>query len=298
MKLKSLLSVAFLLLVGYSYGQVNILNAKSPEEIGQKTEEQLEQDHSEPLPYGYTNERDILWAKSVWEYIDLKQRVNFPYLYPIDTGRIGNERKSLYYVLVDNIKNGNIEKVYADSYFTREQSIDELEATLHRADTLEQGYSQLNAGEELDEQFIDETDVDGNDVQGYKIRGYWYFDKRQGDLRYRLLGIAPMIIDAYSKSQGAEDEAEPVELFWVFYPDARDVLFEAQVFNEDNSAHPQNFDELLNARRFEAVIYKTDNDHGDREIDDYIVDNSLKQLLESEDIKEEIREFEENMWNY
>src|SRR5699024_1162008 len=141
------------------------------------------------------------------------------------------------------------------------------------------------------------TDVDDADVMGFRIRGFWYFDKRQGDLRYRLLGIAPMVIGAYQKSQGVEDPT-PVELFWVFYPEARDVLFKANAFNKNNSAHPFNFDELLNGRRFHAVIYKTDNVHGDREIADYIGDDALKQLMESERIKSTIRDFEVNMWNY
>ena len=37
---------------------------------------------------------------------------------------------------------------------------------------------------------------------------------------------------------------------------------------------------------------------GDRQIVDYIKDHSLMQLLESERIKEVIRDFEQDMWNY
>ena len=29
------------------------------------------------------------------------------------------------------------------------------------------------------------------DVIEYRIKGTWYFDKRQGEMKYRLLGIAP-----------------------------------------------------------------------------------------------------------
>src|SRR5699024_445555 len=264
MKLRSFLVIAFGLLMTQSYGQFNILNATSPDEIGQKTKEQIEQDNTaKPLPYGYTNDSDILWGKEVWEYIDLKQKVNFPYLYHLDTGRVERDRESLFHVLVKNDKTGNIKHIYADSYFNREFTPEEIDATLQRRDTTDLGYAQLNAGEDLDEQFVTRTDVDGADVMGFRIRGFWYFDKRQGDLRYRLLGIAPMVIGAYQKSQGVEDPT-PVELCWVFYPEARDVLFKANACNKNNSAHPFNFDELLNGRRFHAVIYKTDNVHGDR----------------------------------
>lgn len=298
MKLKSLLTVLFLLILGYSYGQNNILNAKTADQIDEKSEGEIKaDDEDKPLAYGFMNTRDVLWGKTVWEYIDLNQRVNFPLLFPIDTGVIGNTRKSLYNVLVDNVKNGNIENIYTDSYFTRKRSFEELDATLHRRDTLDIGYEQINAGEELSDEYVDRIDVDGNDVEGFRIRGYWYFDKRQGDLRYRILGIAPMVVDANAKAMGNED-AEPVELFWIFYPEARDILYKSQVFNQDNSANPFNFDEILNSRRFSATIYKEDNDYGDREINDYMNESSLKQLLEAQRIKEEIREFESNMWNY
>jgi gliding motility associated protien GldN len=95
-----------------------------------------------------------------------------------------------------------------------------------------------------------------------------------------------------------DDNPDKVELFWIWYPDARDVLHEAKVFNQRNSAQPISFDMLLNARRFNAVIYKEDNVHGDRKVSDYIADNALFQLLEAKRIKEVIRDREQDMWSY
>ncbi|MEP4881498.1 gliding motility protein GldN, partial [Maribacter dokdonensis] len=80
--------------------------------------------------------------------------------------------------------------------------------------------------------------------------------------------------------------------------DAREMLHEAKLFNSQNSAQPISFDMLLNARRFDAVIYKEDNVQGDRNIDDYISDNALFQLLEAKRIKETIRDKEQDMWAY
>src|SRR5690606_22491971 len=69
-------------------------------------------------------------------------------------------------------------------------------------------------------------------------------------------------------------------------------------YNQENSARPISFDMLLNARRFNAVIYKEENVHEDRKIDEYIFDNSLFQLLESKRIKQAIRDREQDMWAY
>ena len=76
------------------------------------------------------------------------------------------------------------------------------------------------------------------------------------------------------------------------------VLHEAKAFNKKNTSRPISYDHLLNARRFHAIIYKEDNDQGDRGVNDYINDNALMQLLESDRIKEIIRNIEIDMWNY
>ena len=279
--------------------QANILNAKLPDDIGKKTEAQIEQDNDAPLEYGYVDDRDILWSKTVWETIDLDERVNFPLYYPTDTIGIGADRRSLYHVLMKNMRNGKLTEVYTDSYFTEKRTLDDLGATLSKVDTTDLGYEQLNAGEQISPEFINQRDLSAADIEEYRIKGIWYFDKRQGELKYRLLGIAPVAPDVNFIDDESVDPGEnKVELFWVWYPAARQILHDAKVYNQRNSARPISFDMLLNARRFNGVIYKEDNVHGDREIDDYIFDNALFQLLEAKRIKEVIRDREQDMWAY
>ena len=279
--------------------QANILNAKKPQDIGVKTEAQKAMDNDAPLDYGYVDDRDILWSKTVWETIDLDERVNFPLYYPIDTVDIGADRRSLYDVLIKNIKNGKLEDVYVDSYFTEKRKFSDLAATLSKVDTTDMGYEQINAGEVLSAEFINERDLTAADIEEYRIKGIWYFDKRQGELKYRLLGIAPVAPDVNFIDDESMDPADAkVELFWVWYPGARQILHDAKVFNQRNSAQPISFDMLLNARRFNGVIYREDNVHGDRKVNDYIADNALFQLLEAKRIKEAIRDREQDMWAY
>ncbi len=279
--------------------QANILNAKKPQEIGIRTEAQKALDNDTPLQYGYVDDRDILWSKTVWETIDLDERVNFPLYYPTDTIDIGNDRRSLYDVLVKNIRSGKLEDVYVDSYFTEKRKFEDLSATLKKIDTLEYGYDEINAGEALSAENIVERELSAADIEEYRIKGIWYFDKRQGELKYRLLGIAPVAPDVnFIDDESMDLQDAKVELFWVWYPGARQILHEAKVFNQRNSAQPISFDMLLNARRFGGVIYREDNVHGDRKVNDYIADNALFQLLEAKRIKEVIRDREQDMWSY
>ena len=300
MNWRSLIIVGAVALMPLSMtAQANILNAKKPEDIGKKTAEQIAADNDAPLPYGYVDDRDILWSKTVWEVIDLDERVNFPLYYPLDTIDIGPDRRSLYDVFLKNIKNGKMTDVYVDSYFTEKRNFSDLEATLKKVDTTDLGYEQINAGEELSPEYINQRELTAADIEEYRIKGIWFFDKRQGELKYRLLGIAPVAPDVNFIDDESMDPADAkVELFWVWYPSAREILHKAKVFNQRNSAQPISFDMLLNARRFNGIIYKEDNVHGDREIRDYIADNALFQLLEADRIKEAIRDREQDMWAY
>lgn len=298
MKCKHIAIFLFIVLVSFGMeAQRNILNAVTPEDIGKKTEAQIARDNDEPLPYGYVDERDVLWSKTTWEIIDLDERVNFPLYYPIDTNNIGSERRSLYDVLIKNIKNGEIEHIYRDSYFTEKRTLKDIEASLVYSDTTDLGIDQYNAGEDIDPQYIRKFNLSAAEILEWHVRGYWYLDKRQGELKYRLLGIAPVGPEARSLAF-PNDEVDKVELFWVWFPGARKILHEAKAFNRLNTSQPISFDHILNSRRFNGVIYREDNVQGDRRVKDYISDNALMQLLESDRIKERIRNLEIDMWNY
>jgi gliding motility associated protien GldN len=295
-KLRSFLIVVISLLGSMtSFAQTNLLNAKTPSQIGLKSAAQLISDNDKPLEYGYVDDRDVLMGKTVWEIIDLSERINFPLYFPIDAVNIGSDRRSLYDVLIKNIRNGKLTEVYSDSYFNTKKSFKDIESTLTKIDTTDVGKEQKNAGLPISPEYILKGDLMAQDVTQYKIKGYWYFDNRQSELKYRLLGICPVTPDIFTMNS---EEKDYIELFWVFFPAARNILHEAKTFNDINTAMPISFDQILNSRRFNSVIYQEENVYGDRSIVSYMKDNAQKQLLESERVKEKIRNFEENMWNY
>ncbi|WP_194765641.1 gliding motility protein GldN [Tamlana sp. I1] len=296
MNLKSfLLTVVTVVTASSMFAQANILNAKSPDEIGVRTADQKAVDNDKPLEYGYVDDRDILFSKMVWEKVVLDERANFPLYYPIDTNNIGSDRRSLYDVLMKNIRNGKIENIYDDSYFTSKRTLKDIQFALMKVDTTELGIEQLNAGETLSAEYINRREITGADIKAYHIKGLWYFDKRQAEMKYRLLGIAPVAPDVNFID---DEQPDLVELFWVFFPDAREVLHEAKSFNNVNSSMPFSYDHVLNARRFHGYIYREENVQGDRAISEYVSQNALMQLLESQRIKDKIRDFELDMWTY
>ena len=290
--------ITSLLAFNQGFGQANLLNARVPQEVG-ISEELANAVMTKPIAYGYVDDRDVLWQKTIWEIIDLDERINFPYYYPtINNGNLSNNRKSLFRVLMDGISNGEITEIYATDYFNEKLTEEDLAEVLELRRLSPEGISKQNAGETVTEDDYDIYKIESDKVVQYRIKGTWYFNKRLGEMKYRLLGIAPVAPDVSTLSQGPEAMANAlVPLFWIWFPDARETLNKHMVFNTRNSSQPVSYDMMLNARRFNAVIYKEENVYEDREVKEYIYEDALRQLLESERIKSTIRDFEQDMWN-
>lgn len=194
MKYRNFLLVIVFFFGSYaSFSQSNLLNAKTPDQIGKKTAAQLISDNDKPLVYGYVHDRDVLMGKITWETIDLDERINLPLYFPIDTANIGNARRSLFDVLIKNIKKGKITEVYADSYFNTKKSLQDMSSSFTYIDTTDAGKEEINtypadykSGKKvLDPQYINKKELGAIDITNYKIKGFWYFDKRQSELKYR-----------------------------------------------------------------------------------------------------------------
>jgi gliding motility associated protien GldN len=329
-----------------SYGQANVLNAKSPSEIGVTTPEQDKFDNNKPLEYGFVADKDILFSKTIWEVIDLDQRVNFPLFFPVDTSVVGKERRPLVHYLLNGVQSGTIKNYYLSDnlkdIMTPENLSRRLKYRKIREDVPDKGMQRIvqesgnmrdflraksiaipseyedfdaynttdpeklaNYQSALSELILDngllepeeysEAVFDYADVVEYRIKGIWYFDAKLGELKYRPIALAPIIETPQSK---AENEDSFVALFWVFYPDVRDVLYKADAFNEKNTSRPISFDDLINAHRFSGYIFKEDNVYQDREIEKYIPKNALLRLLESDRIRDKIRNLEHDMWSW
>ena len=278
------------------FAQANLLNARVPQEVGVLNEQQIAANDEFPIAYGYVDDRDVLWSKTIWEVIDLDERVNFPYYYPTDTLNLGPDRRSLFDVLKKSLSKDQITEVYKSSYFQEKLSYKEIQERLVSIDTTDAGYEQFNADGFVDPQFIERRRITAAEIRQYKIKGTWYFDKRLGELKYRLLGLCPVAPDVALKTEKGEEE-DLVELFWLWFPDTRTSLNKSKVFNTRNSSQPITYDHMLNSRRFNSIIYKEENVYEDREVKDYIYEDALRTLLESEKIKSVIRDFEQDMWN-
>jgi gliding motility associated protien GldN len=293
--------------------QVELINAKKPIDIENKSNNE-----ADPLQYFDVDENDILWSKVVYEFIDLNEKLNFPLLFPTDeesqTFRIG--RKSMWVILKEHIltKIDEYKKTVQDETWDVEMSPDNLE--IYSDDTFEQSkkISVKDINDLISYEQVSRREAAGfvlkyvmsNQVGGYNIKGIWFFDKKASELKYRLLGIQPVVANTEELKGGVANPKLDKPTFWIWYPSIREELNKHLVFNERNNENRITFDALLINRRFNSYIYKYDNMYGDRSIKDYIVPRPgeseesyrIRFILESERIKKEILDFENDMWGY
>ena len=290
------------LVASLGYAQ-NVLNAVSPEELREQRANKTKVTEAgdtvstlaEPLPYGYIEDKEVIWSKVVWEVIDMNERLNQPYFRSSDG--LLTESASLFDALVAGVESGEIAEVYDDEYFQNKMTFQQILDRTNRIDTQQFYYDMIDAGEEPDEGAIFKFEMDSQDIKMVKIKGLWYIDRRLGEMKYRLLGLCIMGPDA--QTIGTEfDDGQYVELFWIWYPSARKTLNNYTVFNPHNSSSSITFDDLLNARRFSSVIYKAQTMYGIRPIEDYIPKNAKGQLEEHDRIRESILQSEADMWHY
>ncbi len=310
--MKKLICSLFLSAIGFSNAQT-ILNAKSPEEFRQLREENkikkgdsIVSSEITPLAYGYIDEKDVLKSMVVWEIIDMNDKINQPFYHNSDG--LVSQNKSLYQLLIDGIKSGKIEEVYDDELFTTRLGMEEIQKRISKLVISDDLIDKINSGATVTEDDkkagTDVYETKSENVKLLKVKGMWYIDKRDAQMKYRLIGIAAMGKDPQTMGViGGDGELvdsgdDYIDLFWVYYPNVRPLLANSVVFNNKNLSSDITFDDVLNARRFSSIIYKSETGLGNGVIKDYIPKDADGQLEESDRIKNQILQMENDMWNY
>ena len=232
------------------------------------------------IPEPYIREADLMWSGRHWERIDLREKMNQYLYFPL---RPLPCRKSLYDALIDGILGLNSQiEVFADDHFEIPISQAQVLGYIQMVDTLRDP----DTGEIL---LIDTISITAKDVKFWELRTDWYFDKARGELRHRILGISPLVENPKTLDQ--------YNLFWIWYPSARESLASSPAYIRQNQLQHLNYDQVLNMRFFESVIFKEDNNY-DRKIEEYKRSSTLDQLLEADRIKNKLRNLEAELWEY
>ncbi len=278
-------SLLGVLLCSFAFGQnENIMTTESGEPLQKRpplddiVEKRLIKERR-LLPYQQIREADIMWERRIWRVIDTREKINLVFRY---------EDRPFITVLMDAAKNGEI-TVYSqeDDKFNIPLTKDEVSSIGASVDTI----LRINPETYEPEPEIVVNTLNPMEVTRYRIKEVVFFDKQTSRLYHRILGIAPI------RDVKDEDDNYLYEevLFWVYYPEAREVLAREEIFLPGNDAAPITWENLFEMRMFSSYIYKRSNVFN-RRLEDYL--SGVDLLLEADRIKQEIFNFEHDLWTY
>lgn len=235
-----------------------------------------------PMKYSSIRESDIMWRKRIWRTIDFRQKMNQVFYYPVESH---HNWSNFIRIILDNWKEGNIVVYKFDTHK------DELNDT-YRYNEFMSERTRYEIDNETGDSIRDErgrpipTTFNEQEVTRLNIMEDWYFDRQRSQMMVRILAIGPVIMH----------DGVPEQLFWVSYNEAtRELFAKANFFNRDNPGMALNYDQVFMLRLFDSYIYKEENPY-DRKIVEYA--QGVEGMYESERIKQEIIDFEQNLWEY
>jgi gliding motility associated protien GldN len=243
------------------------------------------------IPYPSLREADVMYTKRVWRVIDLTQKMNHSFYFPIVPIA---DRKSLFNVMRDALEVEGTLIAYGggptgeDDEFRYPLTQSEVDSVLNPTVLVPQ--FDLISGEPIGAK-PESTPIRTEDVKRYIIKEDWIFDRQRSERYVRIIGIAPQkeSYDIEGESQGFET------LFWLYYPECRYVFANAEVYNTYNDAQRRSFEDLFQKRYFASYIIKESNVY-DRKIQSYM--QGLDILAEGQRIQNDLFELEHDLWHY
>jgi len=254
--------------------------------------------------YASLRQADVMWSRKIWREIDLRQKINHPFYYPENDGiaHTIQDRKSLIDVIYSAIQEGSI-TAYGnpamDDEFREVMSQDAIKQIGGAEEKLIEviDWDAVAEGadpEEAKTTRLNKIPFNRNSVKKWRLKEEWFFDKQRSVMDVRIIGMAPLQEDRDEVNGQLTGTFSP--LFWVHFPEAREILINAEVFNlVKNNAERRTYDDIFWKRMFGSTITK-ESSVMDRKVNEYMI--GLDALLESERIKTEIFNIEHDLWEY
>lgn len=270
----------------------------------------------EVVPYSVIRPTDVAYVKRIWREFDVREKMNQLYASP---------KSRLIDVIMEAIMAGEL-TAYDPTPTAEDPTGDSFKVRLDPSQVM----GRFGADSTLVEEYDDEGNVvasrfeatafNPDEVVRFRIKEDWIFDKQRSVFEPRIVGIAPLVTPQIDEITGGEpglgnegmEEIPDIEglnigsvsgiaadaypAFWIYFPEARHIFVNKEVASRHNDATGLSYDDVFIKRLFSSYIIKQSNPE-DLRIRDY-VDNGLDRLYEAERIKNEIVDFEQDLWSY
>lgn len=247
-------------------------------------------EEAKPIALPAIREQDVFFSKRVWRDIDVRDKMN---------AYMDAPKSRLMDIFMNAIKNEEL-AVYSARETKEDPNGDEFSTPM----TFDEAIKDL-MGDGAQSWVITKRDEDGNpidsaladnefrpeDIKRFRIKEDWVFDKQRSVFENRIIGIAPLIQRTFAGIQS--DVFQPA--FWIYFPEARQILATKEVMNNKNDATGISYDDVFLRRFYNSYIVKESNVK-----DEYITNykKGIDRLYESERIKNDLIDYEQNLWEY
>lgn len=277
-------ALALLFTVSSSFAQVEDgeLPAERDDFVGDFTYERLSIRERKPVPYPSQREADVMFARRIVRIMDTKEKQNLVCRWP---------KNPLARIIFEAAERGDI-TAYKNDSLTNFYRPDTVIAMLSQKEVI-QVPDRMFPGEFKDSVVINEFQYE-EDVVRYEIIEDWIFDKQRGIFYPRIISFSPL----YKLIVDGQDLGE-LPAFYCDWKELRKLLINEEVFNRHNDGARFSYYDFFELRLFASYITKEPNVF-DLKFSEFaeIKDNPLAQLLESERVKEELFNWEHDLWQY
>lgn len=231
---------------------------------------------------------DVMWSKRIWRELDLRQKINHPIYFPLESD--GNYL-SLFDVMKTEIINGCME-AYVEQFSPTGGtdlnliSCTDFDSLVNPTETV----TTIDLETE-EEKFVDvKNPISSKEVVRYRLKENWIFDKEHSRMVVHTEAIAPMI--EVRSEEGVFLGFKT--LFWINFQENRPLLAKYPINLGFNDNETLTYDDLFVKRRYEGFVIKESNVY-DRDLREYVA--GIDALLEGEKIEEKIKEYESDLWS-
>lgn len=242
-----------------------------------------------PLPYEHLRWDDALFAEKVWRELDLREKMNQNFRFEAEDD---NGSQMFFNILMDAIRKDSV-VAFTDDRFTTPMDA--------------QSMTNMTAGGQPDttpvkdpldptktvKYVVTRESFDPKSIMKLRIKEEWVFDREASRMFVRILGIAP--VKTIKRGNAEQNEV----MFWVYYPDLRKTLARYEVYNPKNMGMGRmTWEELFESRMFSSYITKSTLDNPGNKVIRQMIKDPILALLEGDNIKERIFNYEQDLWSY